>query len=119
MQSTCPVCNGKGKIIKNKCHVCGGKKIMDDIETFHITIEKGMPYGEKIVLSNSAGDYIEKSSSDLIFLVKEQKHDFYQRKKNDLHAEVKISLKNALLGFTKNLRTLDNRFIRVSQEGIT
>ena len=44
---------------------------MDDIDTFEIIVEKGMPYGEKIVLSNSAGDYIEKSSSDLIFLIKE------------------------------------------------
>ena len=44
-------------------------KILDDLETYTITVEKGMKEGDKITLANSAADYIDKGSSDLVFLI--------------------------------------------------
>lgn len=78
-----------------------------------------MSVGEKITLANSARDYVDKNSSDLIFTIQEMPHEFYTRENNNLNAVLQLTLKEALLGFEKKLRTLDNRFIVVKNEGIT
>lgn len=120
MQGTCPKCKGKGKIINNKCTVCKGVKVLDDLETYNVNIDKGVKYEEKIILSNSAGDYIDKSPSDLVFIVKEMKHGFYKRKgENDLEAEIHLSLKEGLLGYKKKIKHLDGEFFDFNFEGIT
>lgn len=93
--------------------------MLDDLETYQIQIERGVNYGEKIIHANAARDYVEKSSSDLVFIVNEIKHSFYTREKKNLRATLTLSLKEALLGFEKKLRTLDDRFIVVKNEGIT
>lgn len=90
------------------------------METYQLSIEKGVPYGEKIIIGNAANDYIDKTPSDLVFIVKPIKHPFYRRRnKHDLQATLTLSLKEALLGFEKKIKTLDNRFITLKNEGVT
>lgn len=120
VQSMCPKCNGKGKIIKSNCHVCGGKKLMDDLDTFKVHIEKGTPAHHNITVHNAGGDYIEKLSSDIIVQVTDKEHPFFRRvNTSDLRAEVKISLKEALLGFSKKIRHLDGHYVSVREMGVT
>lgn len=120
VQSMCPKCNGKGKIIKSSCQVCGGKKLMDDIDTFKVTIEKGTPNRHKITIHNVGGDYIDKLSSDVIVEVIDKEHPFFKRVNNfDLRAEVKLTLKEALLGFSKKVRHLDGHFVTIRETGVT
>lgn len=120
IQRTCPKCDGKGKMFKSKCHVCGGGKLMDDIETYLLPIEKGVFDGHKVYLHNSANDYVDKKSSDLIFTVKTKQHEFYKREgKYNLKAVVELSLKEALLGFKKRIRHLDGSFFEIKGNGVT
>ena len=119
-QTTCPKCKGAGRIFKSKCHVCHGKKLLDDLETYRFTVEKGSEEGQKVHLYNSAADYVDKSSSDLVFTLKLKPHPFFTRvNSSDLEATVKISLKEALLGFKKQIRHLDGHFVAIESEGIT
>lgn len=120
IQRTCPICKGKGKTFKSKCHVCGGKKLMSDLENFGVTIEKGVTDGHKIHLFNSANDYVDMKSSDLTFTVKTKKHVFYKREgKYNLKADVVLTLKEALLGFEKRVKHLDGSFFDVKSNGVT
>ena len=41
-QVTCERCYGKGKIIKKKCHVCSGDKIIPGADKISVYIEKGI-----------------------------------------------------------------------------
>lgn len=119
-QTTCPKCKGAGRTFKSKCHVCQGKKILDDLETYRFTVEKGSEEGQKVTLYNSAGDYVDKSSSDLVFTLKMKPHPFFTRVSTyDLMATVKISLKEALLGFKKKIRHLDGHFVSIENDGVT
>jgi DnaJ-related protein SCJ1 len=120
VQSVCPKCQGKGKIVKSTCHVCKGKKLMDDFDTFKVTIEKGSPNKHKITIHNAGGDYIDKLSSDVIFEINEQPHDYYKRMDDiNLRVEVKITLREALLGFSKKLKHLDGHYVSLVSNGVT
>ena len=119
-QTTCPKCKGAGRTFRSKCHVCRGSKVLDDLETYHFMIEKGSQEGQKVSLFNSAGDYVDKNSSDLVFTLKMKPHAFFARlNAHDLQATVKISLKEALLGFKKKVRHLDGHFVTIEADGVT
>jgi DnaJ-class molecular chaperone len=41
MVHRCDTCGGKGKIIRSKCPVCNGKKVLRGNEQLTIIVEKG------------------------------------------------------------------------------
>jgi DnaJ-related protein SCJ1 len=51
MQSTCDVCQGKGKMIKEVCSLCKGRKVSKNHREISVSIRKGMQDGETIVSS--------------------------------------------------------------------
>ena len=53
-------------------------------------------------------------AGDVVFKVETIPHPVFERVQNDLKATVKISLKQALLGFEKELTHLDGRTIKLS-----
>ena len=40
--TTCEECRGKGKIIKDKCKLCKGKGVVEDVKVLDIDVEKGV-----------------------------------------------------------------------------
>lgn len=44
-RTTCPTCNGEGKIIKNKCKECGGDGIVYGEEVVTVKIPAGVAEG--------------------------------------------------------------------------
>ena len=80
-------------------------------------IEKGMPNDSKITLK-------EKVSSDLyipgdvIMIVRTRKHRTFVRKGKDLHHTMKISLREALTGFSKTLHHLDNHVVKITSNKV-
>jgi len=53
MQSTttCPTCNGEGKIITNKCSHCNGEGIVREEEIISINIPAGVSAGMQLTIS--------------------------------------------------------------------
>ena len=58
-------------------------------------------------------------AGDVVFKVETIPHPVFERVQNDLKATVKISLKQALLGFEKELTHLDGRTIKLTRNKIT
>ena len=93
---------------------------MDDLDSFKVVIEKGTPNKHKITLYDIGGDFVDQLSSDIIVEISDQEHPFYKRKgKFDLQAEVKLTLREALLGFSKKLKHLDGHFVTLKETGVT
>ncbi len=93
---------------------------MSDIETYKIYIEKGIPDKHKITLFSAANDYTDAEASDIVFEVIQRPHPFFKRvNKFDLKVEVKLTLKEALLGFKKRIRHLDGHFVKIHSKSIT
>lgn len=55
----------------------------------------------------------------MIFVVKEISHPVFRRERNDLHTVLEISLKEALLGFDREITHLDDRIINVKRDTVT
>lgn len=58
-------------------------------------------------------------SGEVIFRIETLPHPVFERSQNDLKATVKITLKQALLGFEKDLVHLDGRPLKLSRSKIT
>lgn len=81
-----------------------------------IKIKPGWKAGTKINFSNE-GDYQQECQArqTVQFILEEKPHAVFRREGNDLIATVRLSFKEALLGFDKEITTLSGRKINISR----
>lgn len=60
-----------------------------------VNIEKGMSDGSSLSFQGAGEQQPKKIPGDLTLKLKQQKHPVFKRQGNDLHANVKISLREA------------------------
>ena len=118
-QKTCPICGGTGKSIGEKCHVCHGNKVVHAKHTLSVTVERGMKDGDEIVFENEGTQYIGQKARTIIIKLKQQEHELFTRKGDDLYMTQQITLKDALLGWNHTITHLDNHSVYFDKEGIT
>ena len=77
-------------------------------------IPRGARQGDRIVLAGEADQLPDQEPGDIIFTLEEAPHDVFERAGADLRAELKISLVEALTGFSRVMLThLDGRGIQL------
>lgn len=115
----CDKCNGKGKVVKGTCKSCKGAKVRRGARTLTVDVEKGLNSEEAILLEHEADEEPDTKPGDVILIVQETPDEFYTRNGTDLHAIVNISLREALLGFKRNITTLDDRSLWINRDDTT
>eukprot|EP01015_Nassula_variabilis_P034352 TRINITY_DN8441_c0_g1_i2.p1 TRINITY_DN8441_c0_g1~~TRINITY_DN8441_c0_g1_i2.p1 ORF type:complete len:233 (-),score=65.05 TRINITY_DN8441_c0_g1_i2:9-707(-) len=118
-QTTCDRCSGKGKIFRSKCRVCQGDKVIDGMEEFTLYIEKGIGDRETLRYPGSGNEFADKASSDIVFQVVTVPHPRFTRKGNDLSTKIELTLEEALLGFSKEVKHLDEHYVKLERAGVT
>merc|ERR1719367_1839458 len=78
-------------------------------EVLGVHVQKGAPDGHKVHFREMADEHPGKDTGDVVFVLKEQEHPDFKRKGADLFVERKISLVEALCGFSLELTHLDGR----------
>ena len=102
VQNTCNRCSGKGVIFKETCPFCKGRRINKKDLNLTIEVEKGMKDNENIVFKGEAEEHPDYITGDLIVILKQKPHKFfYKRENNDLFANIKLNLKESILGYKK------------------
>ncbi|EKE40517.1 hypothetical protein ENUP19_0298G0063 [Entamoeba nuttalli] len=119
IQSTCDKCGGKGKIYGKVCHVCKGKKVEEGETTISVTINKGMREGEVITFEGFGDEKPDWKTGDVIFKIHTIEHPNFTRRWDDLRTTMHITLKESLIGFTKEVKHLDGHIVKVEKKGIT
>ncbi len=106
-QSTCSRCHGTGKIVKNKCHACGGagyNRIHRDLE---VNIPAGINNGQQIrVAGKGSRGYNGGVSGDLYVEVQIQPHEKFRRDGNDVHLDLDLSFVDCALGAKVDVDTV-------------
>jgi DnaJ-related protein SCJ1 len=107
------------KIVTSTCHVCRAQKLIDSVDSLSIFIEKGAPDGHEVTYKDSADEFLNFRAGVVIFKVQQLSHSKFQRVGNDLKVRVNISLREALLGFSREITHLDGHVVNFEREGKT
>ena len=110
MQSatTCPSCNGKGKIIKTPCNTCKGKGKVRRTNRVKVKIPAGVDAGQSVRVRGEGGVGSNGGpNGDLLVEVYIKRHPIFTRQDTDVLCEVPISFTQAALGATIQVPTLD------------
>ena len=115
-QAYCPDCKGEGKSIKKEhvCKGCKGDKIFTKKEIVEVPIATGIPNKAKILIPGKGNEHPEYRAGDLYVIVQIKNNDSFRRVKNDLHIDKKVSLIEALSGFSFNLKHLNDLDVTIT-----
>ena len=79
-----------------------------------LEIPRGIVPGSSIRLSGEVDHVANATPADIIFIVRQRKHERFTRKGFDLAIEVKVSLSEAICGFQRQVVHLDGREINIT-----
>ena len=114
--SPCPKCNGSGQTLSDRPSGSDTNGMIESEETVSIKIPAGVEEGMQLKVSGkgneAAGNGI---SGDLLVLIEEKSDDQFVREGNHLHYDLYISIAEAALGLSKEIKLLEGK-VRIKLE---
>jgi molecular chaperone DnaJ len=105
----CSVCDGVGKIPKEKCPECKGHGVHRRQEEIKINIPAGIDHGEMIRMTGQGEAIKTGVAGDLYVKVHVKPHATFRRENANLIMHLPVKLTDALLGTTVSIETLDGK----------
>ena len=118
MQVPCDRCGGKGKTSAGNCGFCHGERVVPKSKTLNIVIERGMEDGREIVFQRESEQHPDYIPGDVVFNLRLQNHPIFKRVGSNLYSDLNLSLKDAILGFKKQIRHLDDHYAQIESTSI-
>ena len=113
-QGVCPTCGGQGKIIKDKCHECGGTGVTKGDEVVEIKIPAGVSDG--MVLTVQGKGNAGKNNGidgDIQVYISEERNDTFIRDINDVVYNLLLDFPTAALGGEVEVPTLNGSKVKI------
>jgi DnaJ family protein B protein 4 len=79
-----------------------------------INVKAGWKPGTKIRFPGEGDEFENGMKQDIEFVVEEKPHPVYKRESDNLRIKLKLSLAEALTGFKKAIKTLDDRRLSIN-----
>jgi len=110
---------GPGMVVQQEERVASKEKCKVEDTALETVIERGIPDGAEIKFPRKSEQSPGQVPGDVVMKLKTKKHATFERKENDLHMTLTITLKEALLGFSKTLKHLDEHDVEIESDKIT
>ena len=108
----CPECQGKGKVIKEKCHDCGGTGYISMKKRYSVDIPAGIDNGQSTRMPGLGEPGINGGPrGDVLIEVIVGRHPIFQRQDFDIYSTVPVSFAVAALGGEVLIDTVDGKVI--------
>jgi molecular chaperone DnaJ len=106
----CPTCEGKGKVVKEKCTSCRGTGRVKVRRKIHLNLPAGVDDGAQLRVAGEGEPGINGGPpGDLYVVLRVKPHEFFEREGNDIYCEVPLTFAQAALGDEIEVPTVDGR----------
>uniref|UniRef100_K3XWU4 CR-type domain-containing protein n=1 Tax=Setaria italica TaxID=4555 RepID=K3XWU4_SETIT len=108
--STCGVCRGVGKVIKDYCLTCKGSGVVDGMKHVEVNLPAGIDSGDTIHV-REAGDSggLGTEHGSLYITIQVANDPVFTRDGADIHVDRKISFTQAMIGGKVEVPTLNGK----------
>ncbi len=116
-EAECYTCSGTGKVIKKKCQICNGMKVVLETKTIRVSIPPGVENG--VHLKVQGAGHIPSTQAipgDLYLGIKIEENENFIRRRNDLYTQIKIDIVTAILGGEIKVPTLDHKTEKIIEK---
>ncbi|KJE94720.1 mDj3 [Capsaspora owczarzaki ATCC 30864] len=115
MQSACGDCKGAGETIpdKDRCKQCSGNKTVKERKVLEVHVDKGMRTNQKITFTGEGDQSPGVTPGDVVIVIDQKEHATFKRDGDDLIMLMQIQLVEALCGFKRVVKHLDDREVLV------
>lgn len=128
----CSNCQGRGKVIKDRCGECHGAGRVRKNKKISVTIPAGVDDGSQLRVSGEGeGGYNGGPAGDLYIVLRVKGDKFFERQGDDIYCEVPINFAQAALGDEIEVPTLESKaklkipagtqtgtFFRLKEQGV-
>ncbi len=108
ISSTCPVCRGEGRVIRDPCTTCHGAGVEEQQEALQVAIPPGVEDGSTLRMVGR-GEAAPRGGQpgNLYVVLNVEPDERFERDGADLHTEVSVSFPQLALGDRLQVPTLD------------
>lgn len=105
--SVCPTCHGRGQVPEERCITCHGEGVTNRTVELTVKIPAGVDHGSTIRLAGKGEAAIGGGKGDLYVHIRVKPDRQFTRQNNDILSEATISMVDAALGTTIQVKTVD------------
>jgi len=103
---------------RKKMRVTRKRRGVNESKVLEIDVAPGWKEGTKVTFANEGDEAANGEAGDVVFVIKEKPHATLTREKNDLRMKLRLSLTEALCGFTKTVEGLGGKTFTVESKEV-
>jgi molecular chaperone DnaJ len=119
-ETGCSNCNGTGSVIKKKCKVCNGSKVVAEDKTIHVNIPPGVEDGMHLKVQGAGHiPSVNAIPGDLYLGIRIKENEKFIRRGYDLYTPMNVDIVTAIIGGKIKVPTLDYKKQEIKEKELT
>ncbi len=107
VSTTCRVCRGEGRVVKEPCTDCDGNGLVNKKKSIPLKIPAGVDNGSRMrVTGEGEGGRRNGPAGDLYIFLNVEEHEYFEREGSNIILRLPLSIAQATLGCTPTIPTI-------------